>query len=195
MNDSFWNHGATIVQNKIVKLHTDNDQTGRLAEVDAQRLPQDAPAINEHAKGTLDVDAKLALHYMTQQAKAIILETEAHSMNHLIKVEVILLGCESAPRKRDDHGVSARVGIITGQPKSVRKAEHRGSVGAREGDQPTCIEPSKQCTESKSEIIINRTRTFNRDIKMSKLHTEVVPAQHDTRHKQTLDRQMKRWKK
>jgi len=30
---------------------------------------------------------------------------------------------------------------------------------------------------------------------MSKLHTEVVPAQHNTRHKQTLDRQMKRWKK
>ncbi len=30
---------------------------------------------------------------------------------------------------------------------------------------------------------------------VSKLHTEVVPAQHNTRHKQTLDRQMKRWKK
>ena len=30
---------------------------------------------------------------------------------------------------------------------------------------------------------------------MSKLHTEVVPAQHNTRHKQTLDRRMKRWKK
>ena len=30
---------------------------------------------------------------------------------------------------------------------------------------------------------------------LSKLHTEVVPAQHNTRHKQTLDRQMKRWKK
>ncbi len=42
--------------------------------------------------------------------------------------------------------------------------------------------------------LISKTNSLMNPV-MSKLHTEVVPAQHNTRHKQTLDRQMKRWKK